>query len=362
MEMLHRRIVFISLICWLPLLVLSAVQGQLLGGVAVPFLRDVEVHIRFLIVVPILIGAEIVVHDRMRNLVAQFLERKLIAEPDMLRFKSAVSSAMRLRNSIVLEILLIALVYSVGIFVIWNNFGALDTDTWYSIQSGGTWRLSFAGLWYAGVGLPIFQFLLLRWYFRIFVWARFLWQVSSIDLCLVPTHPDRAGGLGFLAGTMYAYVPLLIAHGAMLAGVIASRIFYLGDTLTNFKLEIGVMVAFLLCLIQGPLLVFVSQLAQAKRVGMREYGTLAQAYARAFDAKWLRGGAPSDEPFIGSADIQSLADLGNSYDVVQSMRITLITRDAILLFAGSILAPIVPLALTMMPLEELLKKLLGVLF
>ena len=363
MEMLYRRIVLITLFCWLPLLALSALQGQLLGGgVAVPFLQDVEVQIRFLVVVPLLIGAEIVVHRRMRFLVAQFLERKLIPESDMLRFKTAVTSAKRLRNSVMIEILLIAMVYIVGVLIIWRNYSALDTNTWYSVRSGTDWKPSLAGLWYACISLPFFQFLLLRWYFRIFVWARFLWQVSRIDLCLVPTHPDRAGGLGFLAGTIYAYVPLLVAHGAMLAGLIASRIFYLGETLTDFKLEIGVMVVFLICLVQGPLLAFVPQLAQAKRVGKREYGTLAQDYARAFDTKWLRSGLARDEALMGSADIQSLADLGNSYDVVQSMRITLISRDALLLFAGAIVAPIVPLALTMMPLEELLKKLLGILF
>jgi hypothetical protein len=58
----------------------------------------------------------------------------------------------------------------------------------------------------------------LRWYFRIFIWMRFLWQVSRIELSLVPTHPDRVGGLGFLGNTVYAFTPLAVAHGAQLAG------------------------------------------------------------------------------------------------------------------------------------------------
>jgi hypothetical protein len=68
-------------------------------------------------------------------------------------------------------------------------------------------------MWFGYVSLSIFQFLLCRWYFRLFIWTRFLWQVSRIDLRLVPTHPDRVGGLGFLADTVYAFIPLLIAHG-----------------------------------------------------------------------------------------------------------------------------------------------------
>ena len=70
----------------------------------------------------------------------------------------------------------------------------------------------------------------------------------------------------------------------------------------------------------------------------------------------------ADEPFVGSADIQSLADLGNSYEVVRTMRVAPVTRGTLVQIVGATLAPIVPLALTMMPLEALLKTLLGVLF
>ena len=116
-------------------------------------------------------------------------------------------------------------------------------------------------MWYGYVSLPIFQFLLMRWYFRLFIWTRFLWQVSRIELSLIPTHPDRVGGLGFLANTVYAFTPLAVAHGAMLAGLIANRIFYLGAALPEFKIEIAVLVVFLLCVVLGPLLVFAPQLA-----------------------------------------------------------------------------------------------------
>jgi hypothetical protein len=157
-------------------------------------------------------------------------------------------------------------------------------------------------------------------------------------------------------------MPLLMAHGAIVAGNLANRIFYLGSALPEFKGEIALMVVFLLCVVLGPLLVFAPQLAQAKRTGLREYGTLAQRYVREFDDKWLRGGAPADEPLVGSGDIQSLADLGNSYEVVRTMNAAPVSKDAILRLAAAVLVPIVPLALTMMPLEELLKKLLGILF
>jgi hypothetical protein len=165
-----------------------------------------------------------------------------------------------------------------------------------------------------------------------------------------------------MANTAYAFALFAVAHGTMLAGLIANRIFFLGASLTQFIIEIAVVVAYVLVLLLGPLLVFSFQLAQAKRAGLREYGTLAERYVREFDAKWMRGGAPAGEPLVGSADIQSLADLGNSYEVVRTMRLAPITRDAILRLGAVTLAPIVPLLLTMMPMEELLKFLFGLVF
>jgi hypothetical protein len=363
LELMRRRVFVIPLLAWLPLLVLSALEGQALGGsAAVPFLLDVEAHIRFLVVIPLLIVAELVAHQHMRFVVKQFLERNLIAENNLPRFDAAIASAFRLRNSVLGEVLLIGLVYVVGVLIIWRQYTALATATWYAVPTSEGLKLSLSGMWYVYVSLPILQFLLMRWYFRIFIWTRFLWQVSRLGLSLVPTHPDHVGGLGFLSITAYAFTPLAVAHGGLLAGVIANRIFYLGASLPQFKIEIAVLVVFLLCMVLGPLLLFAPQLAKAKREGNREYGTLAERYVREFDTKWVRGGAPAGEPLVGSSDIQSLADLNNSFEVVRTMGIAPITKAAILQLVAATLAPVAPLALTMMPLEELLKKLFGILF
>ena len=192
---------------------------------------------------------------------------------------------------------------------------------------------------------------------------RLLWQLARIDLSLVPTHPDRVGGLGFMSQTAFAFIPLAMVHGTTLSGWIATRIFHLGANLSDFKIEIAVVVVFVQCIVFAPLLVFVAQLAKARRTGLSEYGTLAADYVREFDSKWLRGGAASSgEPLIGSADIQSLADLGNSFAVVQQMKFAPVSRTAIIQLAVATLVPIAPLLLTIMPMEELLKVLFGIFF
>jgi hypothetical protein len=363
LTLVTRRIIVFVLITWVPLLVLSALDGHLLrSSVAVPFLLDVETHIRFLVVVPLLLAAELIVHRRLLRVTRTFLERNLIPVAAIPRFDAAISSAFRVRNSVLAEVLLIVFVYLVGVLVLWRHFVAMDVSTWYATASAEGSKLTHAGMWYLYLSLPVFQFLLLRWYFRLLIWIRFLWQVSRIDLSLVPTHPDQAGGLGFLSNTVYGFSVLLVAHGAMLAAQIANRIFFAGAALQDFKAEIAVMVVFVMCLVFGPLLVFSPQLARAKRTGLNEYGTLAERYVREFDGKWLRGAAPASEPLLGSADIQSLADMGNSFSVLRTMRLAPITRDAVLQLAAAVLVPLIPLLLTVMPVEELTRKLLGLVF
>jgi hypothetical protein len=363
LEHVRRRIVIISLFAWAPLLVLSALNGQLIGGTAeVPFLLDAEVHVRFLVAIPLLIVAELVVHRRLLSVLKQFMERKVIPDSARAGFGAAIASAFRLRNSVLGEILLIAFVYGVGVLIIWRHHIVLNTTTWYTIPTSTGYNLSLAGIWYGYVSLPIFQFLLLRWIYRLFIWTRFLWQVSRLDLSLIPTHPDHLGGLGFLAQTAHAFTPLAVALGALTSGFIADRIFHLGAKLTDFKMQLAALTVLVECLLFGPLLVFAGQLASAKRKGMREYGALAERYVREFDAKWLRGGAAKDERLVGSGDLQSLADLGNSFELVRGMRVWPVTKDGVLRLAIATLVPVAPLLLTMMSLEDLIKKLVGAVF
>jgi len=363
LQLLHRRIIALVLVTWPPLLLLAIAEGHAWSdSVELPFLHDVDLHVHLLVALPLLIAAELVVHARMRPMVVQFLERGLIPDAARARFDAIVASAVRLRNSVAAEVLLIALAYIVGFDLMWRALAGFDLASWYGVSNGVTMQPSLAGWWMLCVSLPLFQFLLLRWFFRLFIWARFLWQVSRLELSLMPMHPDRCGGLGFLAQTPYAFMPLLGAVGALLAGMIASRIFAAGASLTDFKVELVGMVAVMLFAVLAPLLAFAPSLAAAKRAGMREYGTLAQRYAREFDRKWLRADAPADEPLVGSADIQSLADLGNSFEVVKGMRPVPFTLQTVLQLAVATVLPVAPLLLTMFSLEEVLVKLLKVVF
>jgi len=324
------------------------------------FIHDVEVHVRFLIALPVLIAAERIVHSRIRAVARRFVDQRLIVPDDMPNFLRAIDSAVRLRNSVIVEIGLIVFVYSVGLWV-WNSRLAFGASTWYSM-SGGRWNLTPAGYWYVFVSIPLLQFVLLRWYFRLFVWFRFLWHVSKLNLHLVPTHPDRRAGLGFLGRTVYAYSPILFAQGAMLCGLVASRILYTGAKLVSFKLQIIGFIVFFVCAILGPLLMFTPKMAAAKRKGLADYGLLAQRYVDDFEGRWITRESQTSEQLLGSADIQSLADLGNSFEIVREMKPLPFGVDEITRLAVVTAVPLFPLLLTIFSAEELVMRVIRVLF
>jgi hypothetical protein len=68
---------------------------------------------------------------------------------------------------------------------------------------------------------------------RRLLYARVAVRLSVNPTNILPTHPDRCGGLGFLALVSYAFSPLLPALGVLLAGMVADRIFYAGAKLTD---------------------------------------------------------------------------------------------------------------------------------
>ena len=81
---------------------------------------------------------------------------------------------------------------------------------------------------------------------------------------------------------------------------------------------------------------------------------------REFRDKWLEPRTRTDEALIGSADIQSLADLGNAYGVVEGMRLAPISYVAVIRLAAMTLIPAAPLLLTMVPFNELVLKLFSI--
>ena len=356
----QRRILAAVGITWLPIALLALAGGKFFGGVSVPFLYDVDVHVRFLIALPMLIGAELLIHRRLRVIVGQFIERDLLAPDDRPRFERIIADTMRLRNSVAIEIILLVIAFTAGYWA-WRAEASLNVVSWYATSGHDVLSFTPAGYWYAFVSVPIFRFVLLRWYFRLFVWYVFLFRVSRLPLQLNPLHPDSAGGLEFLSQSLEAISPILVAQSAFLSGLIANQILNAGAALPDFKVLIASVAVFLMLLPLLPLLFFMPMLAVAKRAALREYGAFAARYTGEFRRKWLRAAEINDSELLGSADIQSLADLGNAFAVVHNMRLLPFNRNSIVRLVISIAIPLLPLALTMFPFGVIMQQLLQLL-
>lgn len=356
LQLCYRRILVLSMLAWLPLLLLTLLGGTAFCGSKVPFFFDIETHVRFLGSLSLLIAAEVLVHKLVRLSVSGFVERSIITSQNLPEFDAIITSSLRLRNSVVIELLLVVIVFSLGHWI-WKEYGISRVGTWFSTFNNSKLQLTPAGYWYVYVSLPLFQFILLRWYFRILVWYRFLWKVSRLPLYLNSLHPDKMGGLGFLINGAVAFAPVLLAHTILLAGMIANYIWHDGATILEFKFEIVSMLAYLMLLVFMPLSFFLPNLVRAKQTGLIEYGDLASQYVNDFQRKWID---KNNQDLLGNADIQSLADLSNSYNVGESMRLTPFSWKSVTQLLMQISIPFLPLILPLLSLDKIVSSLLKV--
>jgi hypothetical protein len=361
LDLVSRRTIAISLFCWVPPFLLALVAGEAFGTVKIPFFLSLGVHTRFLLALPLLIASELIVHERIKGVVEQFLIRGIIRADARERFEDLIGSAMRLRNSILAEVGIALFVATISYWV-WRDSLILDASSWYAVGNDRSAHLTAAGIWYAFIGLPILRFILVRWYFRLFVWYRILWQVRSLPLHLNLFHPDRAGGLGFLSGSVLAFAPILVAQTVILTGFIGDRIWHAGAYLANFELDILAAVVFLVLIVLAPLSFFAIRLENAQQLARREYGILASRYVNAFHHKWIEEDDAPVEPLLGTQDIQSLSDLGNAYNVVSRIRILPFSKETVLEVTALVILPLLPLILTIATLHDVLTRLIKLVF
>jgi hypothetical protein len=238
----------------------------------------------------------------------------------------------------------------------------ISVSTWQVLVSDSEPKRTLAGWWYILVSLPIYQFLLVRWLWKFLIWSSLLRRISMLDLRLYPTHPDLAAGLGFVGECQAKFGMIIFAGSLVVSSTLAESILFAGAAFAQFQTLLLVFISVILVFFLAPLLVFTPRLFKVRRKGLLEYGALATQYTRAFDKKWVRGEAAPGEPLIGSPDIQSLADLENSFAVIRKMRPFAFNTAALIGLLAPAAIPFAPLLLVEFPLTEILKRIFGLVF
>jgi hypothetical protein len=351
-----RMAIVLAALTWLPLLILSDWQGSAIGtNVQIPFLRDYAVHARFLISLPILILAEGLVDSKLRKTIRGFTTLNLITPEDMPQFNSAIQDVRVWRDSALAEAVIAIVVLIQSYFVLSKHGWFSPTmSSWHTKPSFAGSALTTAG-WWLEASLSIQIFLQARWLWRLLIWTKLLARISRLDLRLIPTHPDRAGGLAFLGTGQTQFSLIVFAVSAAVAGVGANLIVFEGQALRTFERNVVFYIVLVTAVFISPVFLFMSRLYHVKKEGQREYSALAMEYVRSFDSKWLRGGLSPAESLLGSPDIQSLADMLNSFSAVRQMMIVPLSRNNLFTLLVAAAIPFLPLLLLVLPIQDLIK-------
>jgi hypothetical protein len=308
---------------------------------------------RFLFVVPLLELAQVVVGASLRVQMRQFLDSGLVAEADRPAFDHATTATIRLRNSITMEASFANLAVVLSIVSRVVSRLAIHDSTWERMDT----TITAAGWWYTLVSLPILYFLLLTWFWVFLLWAVFLFRISRLELKLTATHPDRAGGLGFLGWGMASFAIVLLAISAVLSGSLAGEILFRGSSLDELKYHVIVFVVLEIAVVHAPLAVFTGRLACCRFQALRDFGALIGEHDRAFDEKWIKARGADRASLLGSPDASTLANVGAVYEHVERMQFLPFDRKALIILIVAAVMPMLPLLGTAIPLKEILSKL-----
>jgi hypothetical protein len=287
------------------------------------------------------------------------MDRGIVREHDRKRFTGILRAASGWNHSVVLRLVIVAVIVLFGHDFWKHELASRQLTAWYDGNGTSGITLTLAGYWFVWISNPVFQYLHLLWILRLLMFAAMLARIAALDLHLVATHPDHAGGMGFLGEKLYGFTELVIAEGTAVAGVLANRIIHEGRPLTQFKVDIAIVTVIVSAMVLGPMCVFIPRLLKVKRQGSSEYAELSNHYVREFEEAWVFGKAKAEgRELLGANDVQSLADMANSFNVVTRMRTTPFSNRQAINPMVCFLLPIAPLLLTVFPLEELLVKLI----
>jgi hypothetical protein len=349
------RIALHSGVAFVPIVVLCLVEGTAFGSArTIPLLHDVSVLVRLLFCVPLMLIAESAADHGTTRIVRYLHRGGLLREQAAHSLENLAAGVGKLGNLLLPELALIA----IALLMIGVDFGATPGVSSWRQPVGGA-GTTLAGYWLKWVSLPIYRFLLLRWLWRYSIWCWFLWRVSRLSLGLTATHPDQAGGLEFVATGQTNFGVLIVALSASVSSHMAQGMLLAKTHLASYYPNIAVFVVLEALFFLGPLCVFSTKLFCCKRRGAFEYGILGETYTDLFERQWINTPERTDVPLLGTADIQSMADLANTFNIVHGMRMSPFDKYDVLALITPAVVPFLPLLLLEYPVDELARRVLN---
>ena len=350
---LGRRVIFAIAIGWVPLVLITLLFNP---RAVFGLLTDYTVNARMLFGVPILLAGQPVMETAFRAIVRHIRDAALLTPSDTDRLDQTLLRLIRLRNSVVPELVIVVVAYAKVAETVQTQL--MYVRPWGLVGTSVGPHLSAAGWYYVLVSQLLYVLLLLISCWKWLLWCIFLFRLSQLDLQLMPTHPDQHGGIGFLGISPTAITPTILVASAVIGGTWRSQIFREHMHLMSFKIDGIVLLAVVLVVTFGPLVFFVPRLARIRRLGIFEYGTLAQFESKQFHARWILHRAGREEEFPASPEASTLTDYGSSYQNIEHLQPFPFDQGAFVALVLAVAVPLLPVVLAEVPFATVLKGLL----
>jgi hypothetical protein len=346
-------------ITWLPMAILSAAQGDLIQAAhAGSFLSDYAVHARFLIAIALLVVADGICLPRLDAITQKFANSGFLLDSDRPRFDAALQSTARLLSAQTPQVVMGCAALAVSWMVI--RYAVPQLPQWHRIH--GESQLSVAGWWHVIVSYPVLLALQLRWGWRLILWTRMLWLISSLNLRLLPSHPDRAAGLLFIGYSVRAWALLAAVPGVIASGTIADRIISGAPLPLTYKYLAIALTALAVAAVIAPIGPFSRNLIMAWRRGTLEYGALAAHVGHQFETAWLRADGSLPGNPLETEAFSATTDLYQVVSNVYEMRLIPVDNRSLVIVAVTAALPYLPLVLITKPMSVILQDLADLLF
>lgn len=354
-----RRAIFWSLSAWLPIAVWAWQNGYLLpvdGGE--PLLAHFGINARLLLAVPLFIVAEGMMHSTLTTLLPRLVSSGVVPPGQLDRLRSVLGDIARLRDAVLPWIAIFAALAS---FFLFSSPSEVPHElSWAKGQADGA-GMGLGVWWYLYVGRTIFLILLLAWLWRLVLLFMLFKRIAGLELSMVPTHPDRCAGLGFMARIPIMFVPVVLGISSVFASGWAHQVVYHDVTIVSLRVEIIAFVVVVPLVFLLPFVSFLGLMLSTKKQGLLDYGDLIGRHGRLVRERWIDGKQVANDPILDAPELGPIADTAAPYELIAKIRPLPLTMGSLIPLVGAAVLPMVILAALDLPLKTVLKTILKIL-
>jgi hypothetical protein len=342
----------VAAFCWLPMALFASLDSRNWNlQYDHSFFTDLEAYSRFLIAIFILIIADRTTDRRLHKLLVTFENTGIVAQESHAAFFQRIVLGDKRTSSSAAEMMLLAfslVVTGISAYYVAHN----DLEQWASSMSGFSGPLSPAGWWKVLVGAPLYFFLMFRWVWRLVVWTLLMRDIKDLPLHLVATHPDNAGGLGFLTLFPAISLPLVFSVSMVFATGVLQIILVQDGQVVDLEYAVAAWLVLVLMIFVGPLGLFTPKLIQLKERAILEYGAVISHYNRVAEQQ-LREDYAQGRP-VDKETISMLADIAVGVETIKSLKPVPVEFFALIPLIVSALLPLIAVAAVKLPIGSLL--------